>query len=140
MESTGSSNSSDQKQQSSNMNKNDMKDDERLKVTEAAKEINQVMERSRSSTFDDDDQELHNSMKLQDGKEVYLTHEAKRIFKARYEYCSPQQTVHFQTIGKHQARFFIIEVFRNATSWICFDEDIHSAGAAIMWCLKNVEK
>ena len=37
------------------MNKNDMKDDERFEVTEAAKEINQVMERSRSSTIDDDD-------------------------------------------------------------------------------------
>ena len=80
VESIGSSNSSNLKQQSSNMNKNDMQDDERLEVREAAKEINQVMEKSHSSTFDDDDQELHNLLTLQDGKVVYLTHEAKRIF------------------------------------------------------------
>ena len=79
-------------------------------------------------------------MKLQDGKVVYLTHEAKRMFKARYEHCSPEQPVQFQTIGKHQAQFFIIQVCCIVTSWNCFDEDIHLAGAAITWCLKNVEK
>lgn len=78
--------------------------------------------------------------KLENGEEVYLIQDGKRIFKARYELCSLEDSVHFQAIGKDQGRFFITKVYLNAASWEHFNEDFHSDGAAILWNLGNIEK
>ena len=54
---------------------------------------------------------------LTEGEEVYLCDANIPVFKATFCKTNPDQSVHGQTIGPNQARFFITKIMKDCCKW-----------------------
>ena len=77
---------------------------------------------------------------LTEGEEVYLCDANIPVFKATFCKINTDQSVHGQTIGLNQARFFITKIMKDCCKWKNFDSDVHCIGAAILWNIAKIQR